>query len=143
MPRVIYSYADYDSEKSSVRMNIDSLANEASLRSAVEGVSIGVLQEVTKIDSVVQLSSASAASQWAQRETGLRVYVSDNVNGESGYFTIPCPDLGTLTLGTDGDVVLADAGIMAALVTAFNSYVLSRDENAVTVVRASIVGRSN
>lgn len=143
MARAIYTYADYDGERSSVSINIDSLANEASVRSAVEGVSIGVLQQVTKVDSITQISSDNASSQWAQREVGLRVYLSDDVNGESGYVTIPCPDLDTLTLDTAGDVTLADASVMAALVTALETYGESRDGNAVTVVRASIVGRNN
>ena len=98
---------------------------------------------MTEISEVTVISSDNAASQWAQREVGLRIHVSDNVNGESGYFTIACPDLGTLSLDTAGDVLLADASVMAALVTQIETNVLSRDGNAVTVVRATIVGRNN
>lgn len=143
MAKVIYQIADFDGEKSTTSFGIDSLANEGTLRSAVDGVSLGVIQQVTEISDVTILSSDNAASQWAQREVGLRVHVSDDVNGESGYFTVACPDLATLTLDTAGDVTLADASVMAALVSAMESHVLSRDGNAITVVRATIVGRNN
>lgn len=143
MAKVIYQIADFDGEKSTTSFGIDSLANESTLRSAVDGVSLGVIQQVTEISDVTILSSDNAASQWAQREVGLRVHVSDDVNGESGYFTVACPDLATLTLDTAGDVTLADASVMAALVSAMESHVLSRDGNAITVVRATIVGRNN
>jgi len=143
MAKVIYQIADFDGEKSTTSFGIDSLVNEGTLRSAVDGVSLGVIQQVTEISDVTILSSDNAASQWAQREVGLRVHVSDDVNGESGYFTVACPDLATLTLDTAGDVTLADASVMAALVSAMESHVLSRDGNAITVVRATIVGRNN
>jgi len=143
MAKVIYQIADFDGEKSTTSFGIDSLTNEGTLRSAVDGVSLGVIQQVTEISDVTILSSDNAASQWAQREVGLRVHVSDDVNGESGYFTVACPDLATLTLDTAGDVTLADASVMAALVSAMESHVLSRDGNAITVVRATIVGRNN
>lgn len=141
--RIIYQYADYDGEKSTVSFNIDSLANEAALTTAVEAVTIGELQQRTDIDDTVQISSDNAASQWAQRELGLRVHLADGTTGESGYVTIPCPDLDNLTAETDGSIDLTDAGIMAALVTQIEAHVLSRDGNAVTVVRAEVVGRNN
>lgn len=141
MARVIYNFADHGGEKSSVGFNLNTLANEGALRTAVDGVSIGQLQKATLVDSEVQISSANAASEWAQVELGLRLHLADSVNGESGYVTIPCPDLATLTV--DGDnVTLADAGVMAALVTEVEANVLSRDGNAVTVERATVVGRN-
>lgn len=141
MARVVYNYADHGGEKSSVGMNLDDLANEAALRTAVEGVTIGVLQKATKVDSVDQVSSSNAASQWAQVELGLRITMNDATTGEQGYVTIPCPDLDNLTVVEDV-VTLADAGVMAALVTQIEAHVLSRDGNAVTVERAEIVGRN-
>lgn len=141
MARVVYNLADYGGEKSSVGLNLNALANEGTVRSAIDGVTLGVIQKATLVDSEVTISSANAASPFAQVELGLRIHLSDNVNGESGYVTIPCPDLASLTLEGDG-VVLADAGIMAALVTQIETNVLSRDDNAVTVTRAEIVGRN-
>ncbi len=141
MPRAVYQFADYGGEKSSVSLPMAAFTNEATVRSAVDGVSLGVLQKVTTINDDSIISSANAASAYAQVELGLRVHVSDSVNGETGYFTIPCPDLGVLTLEGDG-VVLADAGAMATLVTQMEANVVSRDGNAITVTRAEIVGRN-
>jgi hypothetical protein len=70
--------------------------------------------------------------------------MTDDVNGKKSHFTIPGPDLTNLTIPAGGDLVtLADASIMADLVTAIEANVESEDNNAVTVTRAVIVGRNN
>ncbi len=141
MPDVIFNYADFSNEKSAVRFPINDLVNAAALQTDVEAVTNASLQSRTEIADVVSVSSVPAASQWSQVELGLRIHVSDSVNNETGYFTIPSPDLDALTLDAD-EVELADAGVMAALVTEIETNVLSRDGNAVTVTRAEIVGRA-
>lgn len=141
MPDVIFNYADFSNEKSAVRFPINTLTNAAALQTDVEAVTNASLQSRTEIEQVVVVSSVPAASQWSQVELGLRIHVSDSVNNETGYFTIPSPDLDALTLDAD-EVELADAGVMAALVTEIETNVLSRDGNAVTVTRAEIVGRA-
>lgn len=83
-------------------------------------------------------------SEYAQRELGLRVFLVDDVNGRKSHFTIPGPDLANLTILAGTDLIeLADAGFMAALVTAVEAGALSADGNAVSVLRAAIVGRRN
>lgn len=141
MARVVYNFADHGGEKSSVGMNLDAVANEGALRTAVGNVSIGQMQKATVIDSVANISSSNAASQWAQVELGLRITINDPTTGEQGYLTIPCPDLNNLTVIEDL-VTLADGSIMAALVTQIEAHVESRDNNPVTVERAEIVGRN-
>lgn len=141
MARAIYNYADYGGEKSSVSFNLDALANEGALRTPLEAITLGQLQKVTKVDSEDLVSSANASSPWAQVELGLRIHLADGTTGESGYITIPCPDIANLTIVNDL-VTLADAGLMAALVTQIEAHVLSRDNNAVTVSSAEIVGRN-
>jgi hypothetical protein len=70
--------------------------------------------------------------------------LTDDVTGAKSHFTIPGPDLANLTIPEGGDLVtLADASIMADLVTAIEANVESEDDNAVTVTRAVIVGRNN
>lgn len=141
MPSVIFRYADFGGEKSSVRFPINALANVAALQTDVEAVTNAALQTVTEISDTTAVSSANAASQWSQVELGLRIHLSDTVNAETGYITVPSPDLDALTL--DGDEVeLEDLSVMAALVTEIETNVVSRDGNAVTVIRAEIVGRN-
>lgn len=84
------------------------------------------------------------SSEYAQRELGLRVFLVDDVNGRKSHFTVPGPDLANLTILAGTDFVdLADAGIMAAVVTEVEAGCLSADGNAVSVLRAVIVGRRN
>jgi hypothetical protein len=94
--------------------------------------------------SIVDDPSTIPASNLAQRENGLRVFLVDDVNGKKSHFTIPGPDLANLTIPAGGDLVtLADAGIMLSLVTGIESDVVSEDGNAVSVTKAVIIGRNN
>ena len=87
---------------------------------------------------------AVPSSAYAQRELGLRVFMVDDVNSRKSHFTIPGPDLANLTIFAGTDLVdLEDASIMADLVTEVEAACLSVDDNAVTVLRAVIVGRKN
>ena len=95
-------------------------------------------------DGIGADSDAVPASNFAQREVGLRVFLVDDVNGRKSHFTIPGPDLAALTILAGTDLVdLADAGIMAALVASVEADCVSVDGNAVSVLRAVIVGRRN
>lgn len=87
---------------------------------------------------------AVPSSEYAQRELGLRVFLVDDTNSRKSHFTIPGPDLANLTILAGTDLVdLADASIMADLVTEVEAACLSQDGNAVSVIRAVIVGRRN
>jgi hypothetical protein len=57
---------------------------------------------------------------------------------------IPTPDLTALTLIGKDNVVLDDAGVMAAWVTAFEALARMGDDDAeeVTVIGAKVVGRN-
>ena len=89
-------------------------------------------------------SDSVPADAFAQRELGLRVFLVDDVNGRKSHFTIPGPDLDALTIFAGTDLVdIADASVMADLVVSVEAGALSADDNAVTVIRAAIVGRRN
>lgn len=141
MARLVWELADHGGETSSVGMSVDSLANEGTLRSAIDGVSLGVIRQVNRIEGTVSISGANASSPFAQVELGLRVHVSDNVNSRTGFVTIPCPDLANLTL-TNDQALLADGSVMQSLVSAIEAHMLSRDGNPVTVTSAQVVGRN-
>jgi hypothetical protein len=141
MPRIIYTFADHGGEKSSVSLPVDALTDDTTIRAVIAAVTIGELQKATLISDDSVVSSDNAASVWAQVELGLRIRVADTVNGESGYYTIPCPDMDALTILND-QVTLADGGVMAALVTEFEANVLSRDGNVISVTGGEVVGRA-
>lgn len=95
-------------------------------------------------DSIGADAGTIPASNLAQRESGLRVFMVDDSTGAKSHFTVPGPDLVNLTIAAGSDVVtLADGGIMASLVTDIEAECQSIDGNSITVVRAVIVGRNN
>lgn len=141
MAEVIYTYKDYSGKSSSVRFPLAGAAVEATLRAAVEAATSANLNRVTNIASVEPISTAASLDEDSTVKLGLRIHVADDVNGESGYFTIPSPDTNTLEFIGD-DVNMNDAGAGAALVAAIETHVVSRDGNAVTVQRIERVGRN-
>lgn len=82
------------------------------------------------------------ASLLAQRESGLRFFYQDDVNGDKGTLTVAAPDLASLkTPGTD-EADLAAAPI-ANLITWLEANALSKGGNAIAINRAVFVGRNN
>jgi hypothetical protein len=121
------------------------LTDWGNLKTAVAGVTIGELaNEVLTIDNTV-LSSAVPTNPFAQRELKLKVNYVGDTTGKPYHITIACPDLTNLTLNNTDEVLLADGGIMAALVTAMETIMRTPDDDTetVTVVSAYIVGRNN
>ena len=120
------------------------LTDWGALKTAIEGVIIGVLKsESVKLDDTV-LSQALPTDPFAQRELKLKVnYVGDN-GGDPTYVTIACPDLDALTLVGRNEVLLADGGPMAALVTAMETIMRypGTDTETITITSAAIVGRN-
>lgn len=115
------------------------------LKTAIDGISLGVqAKEVVSIYNTV-LSSAVPASVWANRELGLLVSYEGDTLGEKFRVTVPAPDLDNLTLLANDKVELADGGIMAAFVTAWEAIARNphNDAETVTVTGAEIVGRNN
>lgn len=85
-------------------------------------------------------SGVVPANQFAQRELAIKVFYVDTVNNRKGNTSIPGPDLSALQLVGD-EVNLADSGIMAAFVTAFEAGAVSRDGNPIVVTSARVTGR--
>lgn len=114
------------------------------LKTALDAIIAGVMakEQVVIYDTV--LSGAIPASPYAQRE--LKILLSYQGNDTERVFRleIPTPDLVALTLGANDSVVLADGGVMAAFVTAFEAVARAPDDDAeeVTVVGARVVGRN-
>lgn len=151
-----YSFRDYSDERSSVEIRVEEPseigadwetiinANEANVRAALQGVSLANIASHHVRVSEEAPNDTRPASAFAQRELGLRVFYQDDTNAKKSFITVPAPDMANLTLVEGSDqVTLADGGIMAALVSALESYMYSPDGNAITVTSARVVGRNS
>lgn len=149
---VAFSIRDWSDEYSSVafpmadQAGTETVANLdtnqlATLRDAVNGVSLGEIAR-EKVIILQGGNDARPASALAQREFGLRVFM-ETPSGEKRNLTIGAVDIASLTVDGGSDLVeLADAGPMAALVSAIETYVEYAGEG-VTVTHAQIVGRNS
>jgi len=120
------------------------LTDWGSLKTAVAGITLGVqAQEILNIDNTI-LSSAVPVSPFAQRELKIEVSYTGDTSGKTFQIEIPTPDLDALTLNNTDEIVLADGGVMAAFVTAFETIARSPDNDTetVTVVKALVKGRN-
>lgn len=137
--RVQFPMADQAGTETVANLDTNQLAT---FRSAVQGVSLGtVARESVRI--LEGGNDTRPASALAQREFGLRVFFELNTSGEKRNLTIPAIDIASLTVDGGSDLVeLADAGPMAALVSAIETYVSINGES-VTVTRALVVGRNS
>lgn len=146
---VVLKALDYGSEPTRLGFNtlqIDSanivaqLALIATLQGAIDNVANGLFDGKT-VQALDVAVGPKATDVNAQRESKWRVVYTDDVQPEgNGSFEIGMADLTLLVAGTGLMDVAAGAG--AALVTAIESTVLSRLENAVTVTQIAHVGRN-
>lgn len=150
MARVQITLRDAGEELSSVAFTLvepgaaipysDIESYKTTLRDAVLGVSLGELARAY-ISVADEQAGGVPANNFAQRELGLLIHMTDDVTGEKFVLTIPMPDLSILTL-VDGDTVsLTAPAAMATLVTAIETNHKPRG-NAVTVTKANVVGRN-
>lgn len=122
--------------------------NQASFESALDGVVLGNIARASVTVNEDTVNDTRPASQFAQRELGMRVFIIGASSGKKANFTVPSPDLNALTLQEGTDLVdLDDAGVMAAFVTQVEAlariYAPDGSSEAVTVERAVIVGRNS
>lgn len=149
----VLSVRDYSKEKSRFKVNYsaitvgnlgDILSQWGALKTATQAICLGVFaSEQLVLDNTI-LSAALPASPFAQRELKIEVSYVGDVSGKNFQIEIPCPDLAALTLNNTDEVVLADGGVMAAWVTAFETIAKSPDDDTetVTVVQALVKGRN-
>lgn len=148
-------FRDHSNELSQVQLYFDNLVagganydatlvSMAAVHDELETVSLCDIAGYGLRQQILDDASTTPASNSAQRESGMRVFLVDDSNGKKSHFVLPGPDLDNLTIPAGGDLVtLADASIMADLVTALEANLESVDGNTVTVNRAVIIGRNN
>lgn len=150
MPKYSVSLRDRGREISTVSFNLGTFATEAdrntatdAIRTAVDGLSMGVLARATYSEPV-KFSNAAPTAADAQRERKLLVTYSDDVTLDLYNVEIPILDTSVLTYvsANSDEVTLADGGAVQALVNAIEDNVVSKAGNAVSVFRAVHVGRN-
>lgn len=156
MADIFLSIRDWGGELGRVTLPVEEpseIAGEGSIanyfgtiQSAIEGVTLGVVARSYFVIGEAN-DDASPASQFAQREFGLRLLLRGADSTIVRTLTLPTVDANALTLvpGTDF-VQLDDAGPMAALVSALEAnlaYPYGGTTESVTVIEAYIVGRNS
>ena len=120
------------------------LTGWGALKTALDAIILGVQhkEHIAIYDTL--LSSAVPVSPFAQRELKILVTYVGNTTGKALQYEIPTPDLAALTLGAQDSIVLADAGVMAAYVTADEAIRRMPEDDAeeVTIQGARLVGRN-
>ena len=113
------------------------------LTTAIEAITLGVLAKESLIFDETHLSDLPAASQLAQRENKLLLRYHSTVTGKKFRASVPCFDL--TTLPNNSEFLNLNAGVGAALKTAFEAVVRSPDDDSETVVldSAQFVGRNS
>lgn len=154
MPSTLtYSVLDNSGERSGftltgATLNAGNIAAQVALvsgiQAALDDIILGTINREQLVASNTLISSTLPGSPYAQRELKLLFSYSDDVTGKSYTFTVPTPDLAALTIASGGDsVLLADADVMAAFVSAAEAYMTAPDTgNAVTINSCRIVGRN-
>lgn len=140
---------DYDSESTTLTVNTTPLtaANfdaqailETAFLAAVSGVTLGTNIQWAK--SKVTTLSLDPGPAGAQRELKWRVDYHDATSLGRYRFEIGCADQDQLDPNDRKHAHIGDAGVVDALVTAIENYVLSPDGGAVVVDEITLVGRA-
>ena len=149
----LYSFRDRSSEISSVELTFPDIAAGGAnfdatvalvdgLGAALAGASLCV-QSTEAFKQATDTPDASVPSDvHAQRESGCRIFYSDDVTGKVYHITIPGPDKDNMDLIVGTDFYDLTDTILAAVVTAIE-LAKSPVGNAITVLRAVDVGRNN
>lgn len=145
-------FRDYSDEYSTLTVHVDDQDGAdvwtqvtgwaQGLETALEGLSIATLVSIHYRQGAIAEDDTRPASAFAQRETGLRMFYSDDVDGAKYNITVPAPDLTAVAQEGTDDVPLSVTEV-AALVTWMQANMLSPQGNAITVDRAVIVGRNS
>lgn len=149
-----YSYRDRSREMSTIQLNFADIAaggaNFDAVEAAIDGIGDDIealtvcVQATERLTQVVTTKSAIVPTDdLANRESGLRVFYTDDTTGEIYHFTIPGPDWALIVVFPNTDLADLTDEPLATLVSAVESDVLSPVGNSVTVLRAVVVGRRN
>jgi hypothetical protein len=155
MAKANWSYRDKSGEISTVELNIaDVSAGGADFDAVVTSLEAlgGAIFAVTNCYQASEMfrqavgdikNPLTPTNVFAQRESALRVFYSDDVTGEVYHISIPGPDWDEIVLEPNTDLADLTDEPVATLIVAMEANALSSVGNAITVLRAVQVGRHN
>ena len=117
------------------------MASVAALGAAIDTLTLCAPAAENYVQEVDPPSADIPTDDAAQREYGLRIFYTDDVNSKQFHFTIPGPDFAQVDTVAGTDLADLSAGGIPALITAVDGNVLSPYGNAVTLRRVVVVGR--
>ena len=152
MAKASWSYRDRSDEISTVELNIADvsaggadfdtvMASVASLGAAILASTECVQAREMFLQAVDVKSALTPTDVLAQRESGLRIFYTDDTTGEVYHVTVPGPDWDTVDLLPNTDLADLSDEPLATLITELESEALSPVGNSITVLRAVQVGR--
>lgn len=147
--KLTLTYYDESQESSNARftgVEIDEVnlvaqtAAMTALIAAVNGITMGTLIKSVRQFDEDNFAKTKPGDNEAQREKKWLVTYEDNVTFKHYTSELPCADLSLLS-GDGEKADMTDAAVIA-FVTAFEGYVLSPADNAVSVIEIRYVGRN-
>lgn len=152
MSKVVFSMMDHEEEKSPATIYAGDitavslpgfLTQFGALRTAIEGITIGVVAKEQWIGDETVLSSTPPTNGFAQRETKWLVRYRGDTTEEVYRMEIGTADLALLPDGDEFLDITAGAGL--AFVTAFEAIARTPEDSAetVTVISVQHVGRNS
>lgn len=153
--KLTVNMTDYSGEKTSTHFWLPNIladgTNYAAVLTAAQTLANGVLaaSDCDGADAFLSVRALDGPGTTptivtAQREIGVRVQYTDDVNGRVGSFVVPGP-LTTFypPQGVPGDYIPLSNVIFAAFILVLEANAKSQDGNAITVTEGRLIGRNN
>lgn len=151
MALATFKIIDYSGEYSNVALNIPDIDETnyvtingfvLALQSAIVALTAGNVASRQLTAYSTPVNDSFPTNEYAQRETGLRLFYKDTVNAKKFHITIPAPDLALVAVeGTD--FVDMSLSVVAAVTDAMELFMVSPYGNPVSFYKGVIVGRKN
>lgn len=152
MSKIVFTMMDHEEEKSPATIYAGDitavslpgfLTDFGALRTAIEGITIGVVHKESWTGDETILSNTPPANGFAQRESKWLVRYRDDVTEEVYRMEIGTADLSLLPAGEEFLDITAGAGL--AFRTAFETIARTPESssNTVTVISVQHVGRNS
>jgi len=151
MALATFKIIDYSGEYSNVAMNIPDIDESnyvtingyvLALQTAIVALTAGNVASRQLTAYSVPVNDSFPANEYAQRETGLRLFYKDTVNAKKFHITIPAPDLALIAV-EGSDFVDMSLSVVAAVTDAMEAFMVSPYGNAISFYKGVIVGRKN
>jgi hypothetical protein len=147
-------WVDHSDERSSTNFRVQEAAGDdfttaiATAQTVADALAVVSLCNRVNLTMSKMLESDTPiipSAVYAQRESAIKVFYVDDVNGRKFTLTIPGPDLELLAIapGTDNIDITTALAPGTVLKAALDSTLCSEDGNTITVYRMKYVGRAS